>query len=128
MIKLLSRTGNSRNDNTKAHIIVLLFVVAHAIVCLLFHDTKLGDGMPLTILTIAMVYFLILFYNIHFEAFLGLAFLACFAGFYLGTMGDEYFSTILTTWGVWLNVAITSVVTAIIGTIIIRILQKLSVN
>ena len=44
MKRFFSRTGDARSDVLRANIIVLVFVLAHAVVCLALHDTKIGDG------------------------------------------------------------------------------------
>lgn len=108
----------------KSNLIVLIFVFAHALGCLLFHGTRFGDGIFLTILTISMVYALIRYYKASFDVFLGLAFLSCFAGFYLGTEGAVLLEKAVPTWGVWVNVITTSVTTELIGLIIILLLRK----
>lgn len=110
----------------KANLIVLFFVLAHAITCYFLHGTSVGDGIFLTILTIMMVYALIRFYKVPFDVFLGLAFLACFAGFYIGTEGAK----LLVKWlpslegGVWINVIMTSAVTELLGLIIALLIRK----
>lgn len=101
-----------------------MFVIAHALVCLLLHDTKVGDGIFLTILTIAMVYALIRFYKAGSDMFLGLAFLSCFIGFYLGTEGADFLERRIPSWGVWINVLTTMVTTEILGLIIILLVRK----
>lgn len=108
----------------KSHLIVLLFVLAHAVVCLLLRGTGIGDGIFLTILTIAMVYALIRYYRASLDVFLGLAFLSCFAGFYIGTEGAKLLEKLLPTWGIWINVITTSVTTELLGLIVILLLRK----
>lgn len=108
----------------KANLIVLIFVVAHAVTCLLTHNTSFGDGFLLTCLTIAMVFSLIKFYEIPFDVFLGLALLSCFAGFYLGTVGAKFLNSVVPHWGVWVNVLTTSVITELLGLIIILLLRR----
>jgi uncharacterized protein (DUF697 family) len=124
MLKCFKKTDNSISNFKKANFIVFLFVIAHAVSCYFSHDTDFGDSLILTILTIAMVYSLIRFYGIPFDIFLGIAFLSCFAGFYLGTQGAK----LLTVWapelGVWINVIMTSVVTEVLGLIIIFLVRK----
>lgn len=124
MANFFKRTDNNRLNLKKANLIVLLFVLAHAVCCYLTHDTSFGDGLILTLLTIAMVYSLIKFYGIPFDVFLGIAFLSCFAGFYLGTQG----ALLLKSWnpdlGIWINVIMTSIVTEVLGLIIIFLVHK----
>lgn len=124
MKRYFTRTNNSRKNAAKAHLLVLLFVLAHAVACFFTHNTSFGDGLILTCLTIAMVYFLIRFYDVHFEVFLGLAFLSCFAGFYIGTQAADLLYRIVPEWGIWINVIITSLVTETLGLVIILLLRR----
>ncbi|HIZ86805.1 MAG TPA: hypothetical protein IAC03_01420 [Candidatus Coprenecus pullistercoris] len=124
MKRFFSLSDRRGGDVLKSNIIVLIFVVAHAVVCLLLHDTKMGDGIILTCLTIGMVYALIRFYKASFDVFLGLAFLSCFAGFYIGTEGAEMLEKTVPSWGVWINVIVTMVTTGILGQIIILLIRR----
>ena len=74
MKRFFSILESPGRDFLKSSLIVLAFVFAHALTCLLLHDTKVGDGIFLTCLTIGMVYVLIRFYKASFDVFLGLAF------------------------------------------------------
>lgn len=121
---IFEKTEDSKSNFAKANFIVLLFVVAHALTCFFLHDTSVGDGIFLTVLTIGMVYSLIRFYKVPFDVFLGLAFLACFAGFYIGTEGARLLEGWVPGWGIWINVLITSLVTEILGFIIIILVRK----
>lgn len=107
-----------------SNLIVLIFVLAHAVGCLIFHGTGFGDGIVLTILTISMIYALIRYYKASFDVFLGLAFLSCFAGFYIGTEGALLLERVIPSWGIWINVITTSVTTELIGLIVILLLRK----
>ena len=71
-----------------------------------------------------MVYVLIRFYKASFDVFLGLAFLACFAGFYIGTEGADLLERWIPSWGVWVNVIVTMVTTELLGLIIILLIRK----
>lgn len=124
MKRFFSLSDRRGGDVLKSNIIVLIFVVAHAVVCLLLHDTKMGDGIILTCLTIGMVYALIRFYKASFDVFLGLAFLSCFAGFYIGTEGAEMLEKTVPSWGVWINVIVTMVTTGILGQVIILLIRR----
>ena len=59
-----------------------------------------------------------------FDVFLGLAFLACFAGFYIGTEGADLLERWIPSWGVWVNVIVTMVTTELLGLIIILLIRK----
>lgn len=107
-----------------ANLIVLAFALIHAVICFFFRDTSFGDGFLLTCITILMVYSLIQFYNSPFDVFLGIAFLSCFAGFYLGTKGAEILHLWMPDGGVWVHVITTTAVTIILGEIIILLLRK----
>lgn len=124
MKRFFSRSGNAKDDVLKANVIVLLFVLAHAIVCLVLHDTKIGDGLFLTCLTIGMVFALIKYYRASFDVFLGLAFLSCFAGFYIGTEGAGLMEKLVPSWGVWINVLVTMVTTWMLGLVVILLVHK----
>lgn len=124
MKRFFSRSYKAGDDILKSNVIVLLFVLAHAIVCLLLHDTKVGDGIFLTCLTIGMVFALIKFYGATFDVFLGLAFLSCFAGFYIGTEGAGLLERAVPSWGVWINVIVTMVTTGVLGEVIIFLVRK----
>lgn len=124
MENYFKRTYDTKKNTLKANLIVLLFVLAHALCCYFTHDTKFGDGLILTVLTLAMVYSLIKFYGIPFEVFLGIAFLSCFAGFYLGTEGAKLLQSWAPDLGIWINVIMTSAVTEVLGLIIILLLRK----
>ena len=71
-----------------------------------------------------MVYALISFYRASFDVFLGLAFLSCFAGFYIGTEGADLLDRWIPSWGVWVNVIVTMVTTELLGLIIILLIRK----
>lgn len=124
MKRFFSRSDNARRDILRANVIVLLFVLAHALVCLFLHETKVGDGIFLTCLTIGMVFALIKFYGATFDVFLGLAFLACFAGFYIGTEGAGLLERWVPSWGVWINVIVTMITTGLLGTVVILLVHK----
>ena len=124
MKRFFSFFSSRERDVLKSNVIVFMFVIAHALVCLLLHDTKVGDGIFLTILTIAMVYALIRFYKAGSDMFLGLAFLSCFIGFYLGTEGADFLERRIPSWGVWINVLTTMVTTESLGLIIILLVRK----
>lgn len=124
MRRFLSILNSPGRDVLKSNIIVLVFVIAHGLTCLLLHDTKVGDGIFLTCLTIGMVYALISFYRTSFDVFLGLAFLSCFAGFYIGTEGADLLDRWIPSWGVWVNVIVTMVTTELLGLIIILLIRK----
>ncbi|MDD2594552.1 MAG: hypothetical protein PHD11_01885 [Bacteroidales bacterium] len=110
----------------KANIIVFLFAIAHVVTCFLLHDTKVGDGFFLTILTIAMIFCLIRFYASPFDVFLGIALLGCFAGFYFGTTMGDYLTSIRPEWGVFNNMIVTFVTTEVLGFATILVIGKKS--
>jgi hypothetical protein len=118
------RTEDNGQNTAKGFLIIFLFALAHAIVCYLTHGTHLGDGLWLTILTIAMVFCLIRFYGSPFDVFLGLAFMGVFAGYFLGISGAGWLDGIMPSWGVWNNVIVTSVTTLIIGTAVLIVVRK----
>ncbi len=124
MKRFFSILESPGRDFLKSSLIVLVFVFAHALTCLLLHDTKVGDGIFLTCLTIGMVYVLIRFHKASFDVFLGLAFLACFAGFYIGTEGADLLERWIPSWGVWINVIVTSVTTGLLGVAVILLVRR----
>jgi uncharacterized protein (DUF697 family) len=98
------------------HLIIHGFALAHALTCLLLHDTSFGDTFLLTCLTIAMVVILIRYYDGPVDVMVGLLLLSSFAGFFLGTNGARWIQslfpelkTILT------NVLTTTLVTEFLG-------------
>ena len=84
----------------------------------------MGDGLWLTILTIAMVFCLIRFYGSPFDVFLGLAFMAAFTGYFMGISGARWMYGAKPNWGVWNNVIVTSATTLILGTTILIVVRK----
>ena len=71
-----------------------------------------------------MVFALIKFYGATLDVFLGLAFLSCFAGFYIGTEGAGLLERAVPSWGVWINVIVTMVTTGVLGEIIILLVRR----
>ncbi len=124
MSAFFTKTDNVSRNTGVAFVIVLIFVAAHALTCYFLHYFHIQDGLFLTCLTIAMVFSLIRFYKVPFDVFLGLAFLSCFAGFYLGTEGAKLLDKWVPQWGLWSNVLMTSFVTAVLGTVIIFLVRK----
>jgi len=124
MIEYFKMSGSPRTVLKKANLIVLAFVLAHAIFCALLHNTAFGDSIVLTILTLAMVFSLIKFYGVSFDIFLGLAFLASFAGFYLGTQGAVFLHAKAPSLGIWINIIMTTIITELLGQVIILLLLR----
>lgn len=118
------RTDNKSLNFFKALLIVLIFSAAHFLFCYLLHDTRFGDELVLTILTVAMIFCVIRFYGSPFDVFLGLAFLGCFAGFFIGTTGAKYIADIIPSRGVLPNMITTFLTTFIIGLVIILVVRK----
>lgn len=118
------RTADNKLNTVKGFIIIFLFALAHAVICYLTHGTKLSDGLWLTILTLAMVFCLIRFYGSPFDVFLGLAFMAVFAGYFLGISGARWMYGAKPDWGVWNNVIVTSATTLILGTAVLIVVRK----
>lgn len=117
-------TTDNRLNTAKGFLIILLFALAHAVVCFLTKETRLGDGVWLTVLTIAMVFCLIRFYGSPFDVFLGLAFMAVFAGYFIGMRCGEWMYGLKPSWGVWNNVIVTTVTTAVIGSAVLLVVRK----
>lgn len=124
MPEFLKKTDDPKQNALRAQLLVQIFVVLHGVVCLLTHNVRSGDGLYLTLLTIAMVYVLIRFYRIPFDVFLGIAFLSCLSGFYLGVEGARLMDALLPLWGVWNNVLMTMAVTELLGQVIILLFRK----
>jgi hypothetical protein len=72
------------------NILIHSFALAHGVTSLLLFHTGVGDGVPLTILTIAMVVSVSCQYEYPLDVTATLAVLCCFAGFYLGTTGARF--------------------------------------
>lgn len=115
MAKLFTLSDNNFHNFFIAGLIVLIFALAHLIVCMLMHNTAIGDGFFLTILTIAMVFCLIKYYRSPFDVFLGMAFLCCFAGYYFGNRWGDYLSQVKPQWGVVNNMIVTFLTTIVLG-------------
>lgn len=115
---------DGKGDLLRSNVIVWIFVLAHAVTCFFMHDTKVGDGIFLTLLTIAMVFALVKFYRVPFEVFLGLAFLSSFAGFYIEAEGIGYLERLIPSWGVWVNVIVTVLTTEFIGIVVIMLVGR----
>lgn len=111
-----------------SQIVITVFALGHSLLCLLFHNTSFGDGMVLTVLTIAMVYVLLKLFKVQFDVFLGIAFLSCFAGFYIGTQGALLIGRLLPGAGVFSNVLATFLTTEILGNVILFIVRKSSIG
>src|SRR5574344_2983411 len=105
----------------RSQIVITAFALGHSLLCLLFHNTSFGDGTILTVLTIAMVYVLLKLFRVPFDTFLGIAFLRCFAGFYIGTQGALLIGRLLSGSGVLSNVLATFLTTEILGNVILFI-------
>lgn len=112
---MFTRSDDNLKNFGRASIIVLLFAIAHSLVCFLLHDTTIGDGFFLTILTIAMVFCLIKFFRSPFDVFLGMSFLCCFAGYYIGNKWGNYLLLVRPQWGVINNMIVTFFTTIVLG-------------
>ena len=108
----------------RSQIVITAFALGHSLLCLLFHNTSFGDGIILTVLTIAMVDVLLKLFRVPFDTFLGIAFLSCFAGFYIGTQGALLIGMLLPGSGVLSNVLATFLTTEILGNVILFIVRK----
>lgn len=122
MSNYFTKTKKGSTNFFRANLIVFIFALAHAATCCFLHDTKIGDGLFLTVLTIAMLFCLIRFFGSPFDVFLGLAFLGCFAGFFIGTYFGEYFTAAKPHWGVFNNMIVTFLTTELLGFATILIL------
>ena len=123
MKRFFSISSLPGGDVLKSNAIVFFFVLAHALVCLVMHDTKTGDGIFLAFLTIAMVYALVRFYRASLDIFLGLAFLTCFSGFYISTEGTSLLERVIPSWGVWANVVVTVLTTELLDLAVILLVR-----
>jgi len=124
MKEFFKKTENRKSNFGKVNLIIFCFALAHVGTCFFLHDTKVGDGLFLTVLTIALIFCLIRFYGSPFDVFLGLAFLCCFAGFYFGTSMGNLLSDLHPEWGVFNNMLVTFVTTEIVGIATVFVLGK----
>lgn len=115
MSRFFKITSDDSANFLRASVIVLGFAVVHALVCMLLHDTRVGDGFFLTILTIAMIYAIIKFYRSPIDVFLGMAFLGCFAGYYIGSKWGDFLQMAKPQWGVANNMIVTFFTTIVLG-------------
>ncbi len=76
-----------KNKTLLLNLLIHGFAIAHALVAWLLFGTRIGDSAILTILTIAMILFIVRLYEFPLDIALIFAMLCCFAGFYLGTSG-----------------------------------------
>ncbi|MDD2539304.1 MAG: hypothetical protein WC377_07310 [Bacteroidales bacterium] len=107
------------------HLIIHSFALAHALACLLLHDTGFGDTFVLTCLTIAMVVVLIRYFDGPVEVIVGLLLLASFAGFFLGTNGARWIQKMLPALpGIWSYVLTTTLVTEFLGWSIFFVVRR----
>lgn len=112
-------------NTSKAHLIIHPFAIAHALVCLLLYDTSFGDGIVLTILTIAMIIVLVRSFGGPLDLMLGLLLLGCLAGFYLGTKGADLVQHCFPSMkSLYTHVITTALVTEILGWTLFLVVRR----
>jgi hypothetical protein len=97
------------------HILIHGFALAHGVTSLLLFHTSVGDGVALTMLTIAMVVSVSYQYAYPLDVTAILALLCCFAGFYLGTAGAQFIVENLKTLSTFSHQITTVLVTELLG-------------
>lgn len=110
---------------TKCSWIIHLFAVAHILSSFALGQWGLDDEVALSLLTILTIVLVTQTYKLPLEVSAALAVLSCFAGYYLGTLGDKW----LTASGVdflitYSNEITTFVVTEILGWMSVLIASK----
>jgi hypothetical protein len=73
----------------KTQLVIHGFALAHALTSLWLYPSRMGDTIPLTILTIAMIVVIARMHDYPLDVMAVLALLSCFAGFYIGTAAPE---------------------------------------
>ncbi|MDR2448514.1 MAG: hypothetical protein LBD52_00955 [Prevotellaceae bacterium] len=106
------------------HILIHGFALAHGVTSLLLFHTSVGDGVALTILTIAMVVSVSYRYDYPLDVTAILALLCCFAGFYLGTAGAQLIAENSTTLSELSHQVTTVLVTELLGWATFFIVRK----
>ena len=110
----------------KAMCVVALFMALHAVASYLLHYTSFGDSLVLTCLTVAMVFCVLALYDIPLDIFLSLAFLSCFAGFWMGTEIPRRIVSSGVEPGIDIHVITTAGVTLVLG--LVNIFISNSIN
>jgi hypothetical protein len=109
---------------TKINLSIHGFALAHAITSLLLYSTKMGDSIPLTILTIAMIVIVARLYDYPLDVTAILALLSCFAGFYIGTVGAKFIAGYSTFLDQYVHQVTTFAVTELLGWATFFIVKK----
>lgn len=111
-----------------SNILIHCFALAHALTALLLFSTSVGDEIPLTVLTIAMIIGLAKLYECPLDMAAALALLGCFAGFYLGTIGPEIIMGDSAFGVTWIHSLTTAIITEILGWATFVIVKRKSVK
>jgi uncharacterized membrane protein len=106
------------------NILIHGFALAHGVTSLLLFHTSVGDGVALTVLTIAMVVCISYRYDYPLDVTAILALLCCFAGFYLGTAGAQLIAEYLEALSAFTHQVATVLVTELLGWATFFIVRK----
>jgi NhaP-type Na+/H+ or K+/H+ antiporter len=106
------------------HSLIHSFALAHGVTSLLLFHTSVGDGVALTMLTIAMVVSVSYRYDYPLDVTAILALLCCFAGFYLGTAGAQLIMEYLQALSEFAHQVTTVLVTELLGWATFFIVRK----
>lgn len=106
------------------NILIHGFALAHGVTSLLLFHTSVGDGVALTMLTIAMVVSVSYQYGYPLDVTAILALLCCFAGFYLGTAGAQFIMESSETFSEFAHQITTVLVTELLGWATFFIVRK----
>ena len=106
------------------NILIHGFALAHGVTSLLLFHTSVGDGVALTMLTIAMVVSVSYQYGYPLDVTAILALLCCFAGFYLGTAGAQLIMESLEPLSEFAHQITTVLVTELLGWATFFIVRK----
>lgn len=102
-----------------------LFAIAHTISVVLFDLIGYDDQIILSLLTISMIVLTTHIFGMPLEVSAAIAALCCFAGFYLGTIGGEWFTASGVPFLVkYANAITTFVVTELLGWLTVIVAKK----
>jgi len=98
-----------------AHVVIHGFALAHAVLAAVISSQQSDPGILLTILTIAMIVILSLLNDYPLDVTAALALISCFAGYFLGTVGAEWITSLFTVTTIVAQIITTVLVTELLG-------------
>jgi len=107
-----------------AHVIIHGFAMAHAVFAAIISSQQSDPGILLTILTIAMIVILSLLNDYPLDVTTALALISCFAGFFLGTVGSEWITSLFAVKPTVAQIITTVLVTELLGWVTYFIVRR----